>query len=345
MRFNSSKFYTVFILLLLISLMAFSVQAEGQYVGIQEMRNNAPSTWTETMTGGKKNNECVIDASIVVPETDRFPILQIGYQGKIPDLEKTGYCIEENTERRVFVKTLSDEAATNGNVSRIDAVREDSLSEEFIQETEEKAKQKLQKVWDMNGTPLERVGVVVYQSPNTNYQEKVVFFYPVYNGITYLHYSGSRYIIKDYISPPYNTIYACWREDADYEAICFCMPKLIGEYVQDVPLCPFSKIQDTIRQYIQNGYVQSICEIRLGYICSSDPDHPGESFFLTPAWVVCGVINDEPNLPFYPENYHQESRYETPLVIDAQTGEAIDFGSHNKETFDAHILTWDDVKK
>ena len=344
MRSNGKRFYLMALVFVLMLSMTFSGHADSSYISIQEMRDNVPSTWTENMKGGKENFECTIDAAVVVPEVERFPILKITYQGKIPDLEKTGYCIEENTERRAFVKTLLGEAPTNGNVSQIDAVREDSLSEEFIQETEEKAKQKLQKVWDMDGTTLEKIGIVVYQSPNSNYQEKVVFFYPVYNGITYLHYSGSRFIIQDYILPPFNTVYACWREDVDYEAICFCMPKLIGEYVQDVPLCPFSKIQDTIRQYIQNGYVQSICEIRLGYICSSDPDHPGEIFFLTPAWVVCGVINDEPYLPFYPEDYHQESRYETPLVIDAQTGEAIDFGSHNKETFDAHILTWEDVR-
>ena len=344
MKYRGIRFCLMLFAFMSVFSFLLPAQADNTYISIQEMRDNVPSTWTENMKGGKENFECTIDAAVVVPEVERFPILKITYQGKIPDLEKTGYCIEENTERRAFVKTLLGEAPTNGNVSQIDAVREDSLSEEFIQETEEKAKQKLQKAWDMDGTTLEKIGIVVYQSPNSNYQEKVVFFYPVYNGITYLHYSGSRFIIQDYILPPFNTVYACWREDVDYEAICFCMPKLIGEYVQDVPLCPFSKIQDTIRQYIQNGYVQSICEIRLGYICSSDPDHPGEIFFLTPAWVVCGVINDEPNLPFYPEDYHQESRYETPLVIDAQTGEAIDFGSHNKETFDAHILTWEDVR-
>lgn len=342
---NAKIFCSIVFALAMILSVVFSAQADNSYLGIEELRENTPSTWTENLKGGKKNFDCTVDASIVVPEVDRFPILQIGYQGKIPDVEGKEYYVEENTERRLFVKTLLDETVTSGNVSQIDIVREDSLSEEFIQETEEKAREKLQKVWDMDGTALEKVGIVICQSPDTNYQEKVVFFYPVYNGITYLHYSGSRYIIKDYVLPPFNTIYASWREDVDYEAICFCMPRLIGEYVQDVPLCPFSKIQDTVRQYVQNGYVQRICEIRLGYICSGDPDHPGESFFLTPAWVVCGVINDEPNLPFYPEEYHQESRYESPLVIDAQTGEAIDFGSHNKETFNAHILTWDDVNK
>ena len=345
MRSNGYRFYLMILAFALALSATVTVRSDSSYISIQGMRESVPSNWTESVKGGKKNFDCTVDASIVVPEVDRFPILQIGYQGKIPDVEGKEYYVEENTERRLFVKTLLDETVTSGNVSQIDIVREDSLSEEFIQETEEKAREKLQKIWDMDGTALEKVGIVICQSPNTDYQEKVVFFYPVYNGIAYLNYSGPRNIIKDYILPPFNTVYACWREDIEYEAICFCMPKLIGEYVEDVPLSPFSKIQDTIRQYIQMGYVQSICEIRLGYICNSDPEHPGESFFLTPAWVVCGVINDEPNLPFYPEDYHQESRYETPLVINAQTGEAIDFGSHNKETFDAHILTWDDVKK
>lgn len=336
---------TGFIILMVLLLTIYSATAGSKYINIQEMRESIPSSWTENLKGGKKNFDCIVDAPIVVPEADHFPILQITYQGEIQGLEKTGYFIDDNTEQYLLVKSRPDEAASDSVHYEIYSTYEDDLDEKTVGLAEEKARNILGKVWDMNGTPLEKLGVCVRQDALSAYCETTVVFCPVYNGIAYLERPGSFSVIKNCADQPGNLIYAFWREDEEYEGAHIEIPRLIGEYAEDVPLLPFDTIQEIIRQRIREGYVQSICEIRLGYISANSSDHPGEDFYLTPAWVVCGVMNSYPHIPFRPENYSPEQRYiASELVINAQTGDVIDFTSHSKETFDAHILTWEDVK-
>ncbi|MBR5960105.1 MAG: hypothetical protein IKZ98_03860 [Clostridia bacterium] len=346
MKFNKGiKRYVKMLAFVLMLSVAFSAQADSSYISIQELREKTPSTWTETLKGGKKNFDCTVDASIVVPEVEQFPILEISYQGIVPGLEETGFYIEDNTEYGMMVVSTSEDVSKGIDYKNEIVLRNDSLSEQEINRADEKARAILSKIWDMNGTNLEMLGITEYKATKNDYVHILVDFCPTYDGIAYLTYPNPAYVIKDYTIPPLNTAYVFWREDIEYEGAFVYVPRLIGEYVQDVPLLPFSEIQDIICQRMQEGYIQSICEIRLGYISGNNPECPDKDFYLTPAWVVCGVINPEPNIPFYPDEYHHESRYQSSLVINAQTGEVVDFNSRSKEAFEAHILTWDDVKK
>ena len=342
---NGIKRYVKLLVLVLMLSVAFSAQADSSYISIQEMREAVPSTWTETLKGGKKNFDCTIDAAVVVPEVDQFPILVVDYQGIIPELEETGFYIEENTEQGLTAKSRPDDAVKDSGHPHLQTIHEESLTEETINLAEQRARQIFSKVWDMNGTELEKLGVAVHQDTDSDFNITEVDFCPVYEGIAYLTWPCPYYGIKGYIEQPHNQVYAFWESDEEYECAVIMIPKLVEEYLPDVPLLPFENIQEVIRQRIREGYIQSICEVRLGYICCNNPDQPGESFYLTPAWVVCGVMNSSSNLPFYPQNYSNEQRYSSSTtVINAQTGELIDFTSRSKETFDAHILTWEDVR-
>ncbi len=344
MRATRNQLFGIIIHLIIISLL-LPAQAYNSYTSILEMRDNIPSTWTENLKGGKKDFDCAVDAFIVVPDVERFPILSVGYQGMIPGLEETGYSIEKNTEQETVVEKEPDDATEYTGSSKISVFYEDSMTAETIASIEDKAEELLQKVWDMNGTSLEKLGITVYRTEDEAYQATSVEYCPVYNGIAYLKCPQSLVGVKNYVERPFNYVDAFWQEDG-YEAAIFHIPSLIGESLPDVPLLPFADIQEIIRQRIHEGYVQSVDEIRLGYMCCNNPEQPGENFYLTPAWVVCGVMNSDPNLPFYPDDYTPAQRYRSSkITINAQTGEIIDINSHSKETFDAHILTWDDVKK
>ena len=224
----------------------------------------------------------------------------------------------------------------------IEEYYEDSMTVEQVQDADLRAREIIRKVWDLDGTELEKLGALKI-TDGTDYQSMFVFYCPVYNAIPYLHCPGSNYVIKDLAQRPHNMTYAFWEDNMEYEGSLTCIPRLTGEYLPDVPLLPFEKIQEVIHGYIKEGYVQRIYELRLGYVCCNDPNQPGENFYLTPAWIACGDINSYPNIPFYPQN-NPAFRYETPLIINAQTGEIFDQNSQQKETFDAHILTWEDVQ-
>ena len=322
-----------------------SAQADSSYISIQEMRDKVPSTWTENLKGGKENFDCTIDAAVVVPEVDCFPVQTVTYPGK-KTLKDSSFSFVEDTERGVFVKSVPDEKTDNSGSSGIVRMFEDSLSDETIAWADENARKIFLDTDMINDMKLERLGITEFREDDSAYQEFYVNYCPVYDGIGYLKYPSPMHSVKGYVEQPCNLVYAFWVENSEYKGAGIYVPQLNEKFLQDVPLLPFEQIQDTIRQRIRDGYVQSICEIRLGYICVNDPEHPGENFYLTPGWVVCGVMNSRPDLPFHPENYYPEQRYTgSQLVIDAQTGEIFDVYSRNKETFDAHILTWDDVKK
>ena len=99
MRSNGNRFYLMSLAFVLMLSVVFSAQADSSYISIQEMQETTPSIWTENLKGGKKNFDCTIDAPIVIPEVERFPILLVDFQGVIPGLEATGYHVEDNTER------------------------------------------------------------------------------------------------------------------------------------------------------------------------------------------------------------------------------------------------------
>ena len=325
------------------------------YLSIDKLRETTPTHWSETIQA-QKDIECTIDAIISVPEVEIFPVLKVTYQG-INNVNLDGW-IEENSERKFFFKTMSDKELGSvidltGKTTHLEYYYEDSLDEEFVAQAEAKARELIHRMWglDFDEPELEKLGVrYTEQYENSSPQRLIgnntaVDFCPVYNGIAHLYNPSPLYVIKGYEYPPYNEVRAFWREKIDYWGGVINIPRIIGEYEEDVPLLSFEKIQDTIRQHILEGYVQSIEEIRLGYILTGDPEHRGEEFYLTPGWVVRGVINAQPNLPFHPEAHNNTTRpYISMLIINAQTGEWYDVNSRDIKTFDANILTWEDVR-
>ena len=344
MKYRGIRFCLMLFAFMSVFSFLLPAQADSSYISIREMREAVPSTWTENLKGGKENFDCTIDAAVVVPEVDFFPVQAVTYPGK-KMLKDSSFQVVEDTERGIFVKSVPDEKTDNSGSSGIVKMFEDSLSDETIARADEKARKIFLDMDMLNDMDLERLGITELREEDSAYQEFYVNYCPVYDGIGYLKYPSPMYDVKGYVEQPCNIAYAFWVENSEYKGAGVYVPKLNEKLVSDVPLISFDKIQETIRQHIYEGYVQSVCEIRLGYICVNDPEHPGENFYLTPGWVVCGVMNSRPDLPFHPENYYPEQRYTgSQLIIDAQKGEIIDINSRNKETFEAHILTWNDVR-
>ena len=132
------------LLVLIVVSLAFSAQADASYISIQEMQNDVPATWTETLTGGK-DIECTIDAVIVVPDVDRFPILQATWQGEMEGLDPN-LVIEENSEKHVFVKTLPDNVTDTwqkGVKTETLVTCESEMDPETVRQADEKAEKML----------------------------------------------------------------------------------------------------------------------------------------------------------------------------------------------------------
>lgn len=69
------KRFTLFMTVLMLLAGMTTGIAEGDYMSIQELREQTAERWTQTYT--TRWREVVIDAAIVVPDVERVPIMLI----------------------------------------------------------------------------------------------------------------------------------------------------------------------------------------------------------------------------------------------------------------------------
>ena len=145
--------------------------------------------------------------------------------------------------------------------------------------------------------------------------------------------------------------------------------KMIVESVvaEDIPLCSFEKIQKTIEEKIEKGYIQRIYSLKFGYSIYNAKRkgnkplaaYDAECYYAVPSWVIDCVYMVDPKKTF---DYHVEEelkrdpdaneRYSNgfkTITINAQTGEMLDpLDTSDKGWGDANykgFIPWDKVKK
>lgn len=145
--------------------------------------------------------------------------------------------------------------------------------------------------------------------------------------------------------------------------------KMIVESVvaEDIPLCSFEKIQKTIEEKIEKGYIQRVYSLKFGYSIynakreGSKPlaAYDAECYYAVPSWVIDCVYMVDPKKTF---DYHVEEelkrdpdaneRYSNgfkTITINAQTGEMLDpLDTSDKGWGDANykgFIPWNKVKK
>ena len=136
---------------------------------------------------------------------------------------------------------------------------------------------------------------------------------------------------------------------------------------EDIPLCSFEKIQKTIEEKIEKGYIQRIYSLKFGYSIYNAKRkgnkplaaYDAECYYAVPSWVIDCVYMVDPKKTF---DYHVEEelkrdpdaneRYSNgfkTITINAQTGEMLDpLDTSDKGWGDANykgFIPWDKVKK
>ncbi len=120
---------------------------------------------------------------------------------------------------------------------------------------------------------------------------------------------------------------------------------------EDIPLCSVETAIEGARAFIENGWVHDVTGLHFGYVVYSDPEtnwskrppsDDVDTWYLVPSWVMdCRVL-------WNPKEDDPEKSYDREMVINAQTGEMIDYfdtslnggGDMRYKGF----ISWDDVK-
>ena len=128
---------------------------------------------------------------------------------------------------------------------------------------------------------------------------------------------------------------------------------------EDIPLCSFEAVKQTLRKEIDAGHIRNILEIRFGYTSANRSKDTNDPVSVTrPVWHVeawwCnkGVSEMKPDEPDYPTN-SRGKRECVRMIFDAQTGKLISMASsflpaqkRVKEIgYFQGYLSWKNVKK
>ena len=113
---------------------------------------------------------------------------------------------------------------------------------------------------------------------------------------------------------------------------------------ENVPLCSFDKVQNTVEKLIQNGYIRRVYALRFGYCCYRDVEGGN---VLYPVWQIeCDYAFDPAKQLSPDESYPvMERMHYSTMIVNAQTGEFMNPVKLKDRLLDApKVTSWKDVR-
>ena len=328
-------------LILSLSFLFTSPAFAESYTSIQQIVETTPERWTETYE--TKWRTIQVDAEIIVPNVETFPIITIQKMPKLSSSLLTEYSsIQNNRDASFCFEKLKDDYlhVNEGYKSHVAYEQNEIPSEmpENVDITFDEAKalalSEANRLWGLNEDDLlltrTRISSCVYKYKETNgvktwgsavtKQGRFHFsFAQLFHGIEmedgrscYLDLSVSRE--STMCSPSYFISFSSNLDNAKVRAILYTEKEVIYD---DVPLLPFSAAKEAIEQEIYAGRLRTIDEVKLCYVSYLDPND-AKTIWLLPAWYVVGDYSRDPE---------EEYKY----TYDKYTGEEVDNGLEQLE--------------
>lgn len=153
------------------------------------------------------------------------------------------------------------------------------------------------------------------------------------------------------------------RESDEYSIVVDAVEE-IEMLAQDIPLCSFERVKESIEEKIESGNVQKIYSMRFGYVVFNDADYPkdmktvydADCYYLTPTWVIeCMYKDNAKDRWVYTgsksdelcENEKNSTDYYL-MMVNAQTGEVYERSDRSNggkgDSIYKGYVSWDEVK-
>ena len=113
---------------------------------------------------------------------------------------------------------------------------------------------------------------------------------------------------------------------------------------EDIPLCSFDKVQNTVEKLIQNGYIRRVYALRFGYCCYRDVERAN---VLYPVWQIECDYAFDPSKQLSPDESYpvMERMHYSTMIVNAQTGEFMNPVKLKDRLLDApKVTSWKDVR-
>ena len=340
-----------------------SAQAE-EYCTIAELRQQTPQRLTcfcETEAGPVD-----VDAPIILPQQDKLPALTVRLieLSEFPDfyediaLEKDGYggahvSVTRNLDRKypevnplkgleMYYKPWQEEYAEDNPYSPEEA---QALVQDIVEKVLGWKAGIDYKVSAFGATSKlylydEKSKTILHPLTDTGAYE--IELQQLFHGST-VYWKGLHFITETAQTsrepvPPGFYVAATVYNNHSFSLTSVHSLKQVDFLAEDVPLLPFSKIQEIIQALVQSGRMIRVDEIQLcDLVLFITPDGSRDVYQAMPCWKVVGLIPEigSTSLPKYPGW----------LMINAQTGAVID-----PESIDPHrgraneLITWDQLQ-
>lgn len=319
-------------------------EAAQPAVSIRELRETLPERWVGEYVirhGDGKNlrdgDTVTIDVPIIVPEVEAVPAVRITWGGPYVGLDASAL-VEENTENHL--------------VAEFSAAQAEPLCRETAAETYLRTLKA--NVLEMQERELEAF-LLREEIAGEGQRRFRMAFYSTFHGIPYLIGQNFRLEVPGekaeelLPSVPANVTLGALLEDRI--GVNLCVPKEVGVDEDDLPLLEFQEILEIFEQWVRDGYVYSLEELRFGYMAMIDPERKSEEFVLLPVWAAKGITRGSLNMPFYPQEDPESLSFmgfgnPTVCVVNAQTGEKYDFVNDDRENrrYVTELLTWEKIQ-
>ncbi len=362
-------------LILSLSFLFTSPAFAESYTSIQQIVETTPERWTETYE--TKWRTIQVDAEIIVPNVETFPIITIQKMPKLSSSLLTEYSsIQKNRDASFcFEKLKDDYLHVNEGYKTNVAYEQNEIPSEMpenvditFDEAKALALSEANRLWGLNEDDLlltrTRISSCVYKYKETNgvktwgsavtKQGRFHFsFAQLFHGIEmedgrscYLDLSVSRE--STMCSPSYFISFSSNLDNAKVRAILYTEKEVIYD---DVPLLPFSAAKEAIEQEIYAGRLRTIDEVKLCYVSYLDPND-AKTIWLLPAWYVVGDYSRDPEEEYkytydkYTGEEVDNGLEQLEVIFQAQAGTLIDYtATSNSRRNVISIITWEQIGK
>ena len=145
----------------------------------------------------------------------------------------------------------------------------------------------------------------------------------------------------------------CNRLESDEEMISYldgtCRLQIapireISKVDEDVPLCSFDEVRNTVEKLVLNGYIRHVYALRLGYCCYRAADGGN---VLYPVWQIECDYAFDPAKQLSPDEscpVTERAHYST-MIVNAQTGEWVNPVEVKEELLNCpEVIVWQDAR-
>lgn len=338
-----------------------------QYFSLQELKQQTQSGWHQIYQAYER--EIVVEVDVTMPDAESVPIDKVEWarMQSVLSGEEVGVEIVERPDENIFALNSNAHNEIPDNIAwKYEAQYSFPSNKEVVYAPN--STMTLGSAIDVVKHAIEIVGFTseewelerpynlsVYSlwNPKANKMvlpgEYALYFYQRMNNIPILLHAGCAYNKKT--QDNYTAMLNAWLIDEDKFRVYFGMLKPTERIANDVPLCSFENVINAFEAEIHAGHIRRVFELEFGYGFFNDPEMAEMGYYyLVPVWKLncLYVSNREKELPEYntDETTHERDSLEyATLIVNAQTGELLDFMSKSEDRANYNgIIKWSDIK-